>query len=219
MRTDYDRLIALAGIFQAATLTDQIAQKGMTDSAAMESSLFSLFQIDAESVAAVYGGARNIKTGLQQLTIQLSSLNLQGSEVARYVLTLMHLERKLSSNPTMTKQIADAIQSTTERLDHFPMLHSNIIAQLADIYAETISTLQPRIMVNGEPTHLQNPDNANKIRTLLLAGIRSAMLWQQCGGNRLQLLIGRRKTIRQAQALLEELQNNEHKTESNTHSL
>jgi len=210
MRTEHDRLIALAGIFQAATLVDQIAQKGMTDSAVMEASIFSLFQIDAESVESVYGGTKNIKTGLQQLSNQISSFNLQSSEIARYVLTLMHLERKLSRNPGMITEITDSIQTATERLDHFPMLHSNIIAQLADTYAKTISTLQPRIMVNGDPAHLETPDNANKIRTLLLAGIRSALLWQQCGGSRLQLLFGRRKIINQAEELLGSLQHNRH---------
>jgi high frequency lysogenization protein len=45
--------------------------------------------------------------------------------------------------------------------------------------------LSPRIMVNGDPAHLNNPENANRIRALLLAGIRAAMLWRQSGGGRL----------------------------------
>ncbi len=214
MKTDQDRILALAGIFQTAYLTDQIAHNGIADASAMDASIYSLFQIDAESVSAVYGGAENIRIGLQKLDQEMESINLQGSEIARYVLTLMHLEQKLSKNPAMLKQIADAISLATERLDHFPMLHSNIIALLADVYASTISTLHPRIMVNGEPAHLQNTDNANKIRTLLLAGIRSAMLWRQCGGSRIKLLINRKKTISQAQELLKKLQHKVQKTEA-----
>jgi len=212
MKTDQDRIIALAGMFQAAYLTDQIAHNGIADAAAMNACIYSLFQINADSVSAVYGGAEHIQIGLQKLGQEMTSINLQGSEIARYVLTLMHLEQKLSKNPAMLKQIADAINLATERLDHFPMLHSNIIALLADVYASTISTLQPRIMVNGEPAHLQNTDNANKIRALLLAGIRAAMLWRQCGGSRIKLLLSRRKTISQAQKLLESLQYKEQKT-------
>ncbi len=212
MKTDQDRIIALAGIFQAAYLTSQIANKGMADSSAVNTSIYSLFQIDAESVEAVYNSAENIQMGLQQLDKEMVSINLKGSDTTRYVLTLMHLEQKLSKNSTMLKQIADAINLATQRLDHFPMLHSNVIALLGDTYASTISTLQPRIMVNGKPEYLQNSDNANKIRTLLLAGIRSTMLWRQCGGSRVKLMLNRRKIIGQAQSLLKSLQYNKQKT-------
>lgn len=209
MKTDQDRIIALAGMFQAAYLTNQIAHNGIADASAMDASIYSLFQIDAKSVSAVYGGIENTRLGLQKLEKEMVSINLKGPEIARYVLTLMLLEQKLSKNPAMLKKIADAIELATARLDHFPMLHSNIIALLADVYASTISTLQPRIMVNGEPAHLQNTDNANKIRALLLAGIRSAMLWRQCGGSRIKLLISRRKTIEQAKQLLKNLPHKE----------
>jgi high frequency lysogenization protein len=76
------------------------------------------------------------------------------------------------------------------------------LANLAGCYSETISTLSPRIVVLGEHGHLSNPDVANTVRALLLAAIRSAVLWRQCGGNRLQLLFGRRKLIAEAQRLL-----------------
>ena len=57
----------------------------------------------------------------------------------------------------------------------------------------TVSTLQPRVMVNGDPARLADGAIANQIRALLLAGMRSAVLWRQCGGTRLGLLFGRRK--------------------------
>ena len=82
----------------------------------------------------------------------------------------------------------------------------NILAGLADIYSTTISTLSPRIMVRGEPLHLQNPENINRIRALLLAGIRSAMLWRQCGGRRLQILLGRKRLWRISDDLMRRAQ-------------
>jgi len=206
MKTDRERLIALAGIYQSVYLTQQVARRGVADSEALEASIYSLFQMDAASVEAVYGGLKKISIGLQQLHNQLKSLNKQDIEITRYALSLLQLERKLAKNPAMLQQIGDGITQATVRLEHFPMLHSNILAQLADIYAGTISTMQPRIMVNGDPTHLQNPDNTNKIRALLLAGIRACMLWRQCGGNRFQLILGRRRLIGISQDLLSEIQ-------------
>ena len=55
MKTERDRCIALAGVFQAAGLASRVARRGMADSEAMESSLYSLFQVDAASVEEVYG--------------------------------------------------------------------------------------------------------------------------------------------------------------------
>ena len=53
----------------------------------------------------------------------------------------------------MLAQISSSIQTTQQRLEHFSLLHSNILAQLADIYANNISNLRPRIMVQGDPLH------------------------------------------------------------------
>jgi len=117
----------------------------------------------------------------------------------------MHLERKMAKQPAMLKAISDGIELATSRLEHFPMLHQNILGQLADIYADTISTMQPRIMVHGDPMQLQNRDNVNTIRSMLLAGIRSAMLWRQCGGKRIQVIMSRKKIISNARKLMDEV--------------
>jgi len=66
--------------------------------------------------------------------------------------------------------------------------HPNVVANLASLYQDTISSFSFRIQVTGDPRHLQNSENAAKIRALLLAGIRSAMLWRQKGGKRWHLL-------------------------------
>jgi high frequency lysogenization protein len=59
-------------------------------------------------------------------------------------------------------------------------------------------------MVKGEPTRLTETGVANQIRALLLAAMRSAVLWRQCGGTRLGLLLGgRRKLADTAAGLLQ----------------
>ncbi len=202
MKTEQDRCLALAGIFQAAALASRVARRGVAETAAIEASIHSLFQLDADSVEEVYGSVSGVAFGLRILKEQLHNGRSRDIEIARYVISLLHLERKLAKRDTMLKEIGSSIQTTVTRLEHFPLLHPNILAGLAEIYTETISTLPPRIMVQGEPLHLQNPENINRIRALLLAGIRSAMLWRQCGGRRLQILLGRRKLWQTAEDLL-----------------
>ncbi len=203
MKTERDRCIALAGVFQAAELARQVATKGMGDTAAMEASLGSLLKIDADSVSDVYGGVDKVLPGLRTVQRLLTSRQQADGEVTRYVIALLHLERKLSRSQKMLQIIQDGICLAQERVEHFHLMHPNIVSQLADIYSNTISTLKPRIMVHGEPLHLQNPDNVNRIRALLLAGIRSAMLWRQCGGRRLQVLFGRKRLLSEINSLLE----------------
>ncbi len=210
MKSDRDRCIALAGMFQAANLVSDIAYNGSCEQEAARASIHSLFQVDADSVSAVYGGLEGISTGLNQLIAQLSGKEQRNTETTGYVITMMHLERKLSKQPQLLKIISDGIQLATSRLEHYPMLHQNILGQLADIYSQTLSTMQPRIMVNGEPLHLQNSDNTNYIRSLLLAGIRSAMLWHQCGGKRLQIIMSRQKIINAAIDLKDSVEKSRH---------
>ncbi|HEY0634804.1 MAG TPA: DUF489 family protein, partial [Gammaproteobacteria bacterium] len=72
----------------------------------------------------------------------------------------------------------------------------------AETYLKSVSLLTPRIMVKGENNHLTEQANADKVRTLLLAGIRSAVLWSQSAGSRWQLLFRRRAYLDEARRLL-----------------
>ena len=195
-------VIALAGIFQASALVNDIACHGMADSEAVEASIRSIFDTDPADTPSVYGGRAGVRRGLTTLIEQLSVAEKRNIELTRYVISIIVLERKLSRLPAMLDAIASGISRTRQQLEHFPMLHDNIMASLADIYINTISKLTPRIIVRGEHGHLANPNNASKVRALLLAGIRAAVLWRQCGGNRWQLLLKRRQIAATAQQLV-----------------
>jgi len=204
MKSERERCIALAGLFQATELASQVARRGIADTAAMETSIHSLFQVDVDSVEEVYAGLPGVTFGLKVISAQLADGKNRNIDVTRYAISLLHLERKLAKRPAMLDQIGEGIRTTAGRLDHFHLLHPNILAGLAEIYSSTISQLRPRIMVQGDPLHLQNQENINRVRALLLSGIRSAMLWRQCGGGRLQILLGRKKMLSMTQSLLQE---------------
>lgn len=203
-----DRTIALAGIFQAARLVHQIAHTGMVDQDSMETSIKSLFNMDVDTPEEVFGNAGNLGLGYKTLLIQLGGSQYNNGEkqrdieITKYVISIAVLERKLAKRNDLLKKIADDIEGTTTQREHFGLTHDNTIAKLAHIYTETISTLKPRIMVNGEHQHISNPNQANKIRALLLAAIRAAVLWRQCGGTRWQLLLKRKGIIEEAELLM-----------------
>ncbi|BCG62653.1 MAG: high frequency lysogenization protein [Methyloprofundus sp.] len=197
--------IALAGISQATYLVHQLATTGKADRDALQASIGSLLVLDVDNPVDIYGGLSGVKLGLQQLLQQFSSNSIHNSEQARYAASLVFLEQKFSEEHAMQKTVHNKIKMAQSQAQHFDVLHENVIANLADIYHSTISTIPPRIMVNGDQTYLSSTENINKIRALLLAGIRSAMLWKQCGGSRWRFLFFRRKMQTEIEFLLAEL--------------
>jgi high frequency lysogenization protein len=200
-----NRTLALAGMFQSADLVRQIARQGLFDIAPFEASITSILQLDADSTEAVYGGLSGMKTGLQVLCGQLGTGTKRDMEVMHYLLGMVFLERKLAKHDGMLEKIKVGIEEAVKQTEMYAMTDPNIIAQLAYLYTQTLSTLDYRIKVNGERRFLENQNNAHKIRALLLSGIRSAVLWRQKGGKRLQLIFSRGKILRSAQQSLERL--------------
>ncbi len=99
--------------------------------------------------------------------------------------------------------LSNGLDASTAQAEYFSKTHPNVIAGLADIYQKTVSTLTPKIMISGEPGILNNPDNANLIRALLLAGIRATVLWRQAGGSRWRLLFQRTALVAEARRMLD----------------
>ena len=200
-----DKTLALAGIFQATALVKNIAVNGLTDKHDFEICIRSIFETDPESVEAVYGQVEYLRTGLTTLIEQLGEKSSQRDiDIARYVISLLHLQGKLSKNKIMLDALANGIERARRQTEHFHITHENVIANLADIYSETISQIPPKIMVSGENQYLSNPEQANKIRALLLAGMRSAVLWAQLGGSRWQILLRRRRFSQEAERIFKE---------------
>ena len=123
-------------------------------------------------------------------------------EIARYILGIIHLEKKLRKNQELFDKLGDGIERVKSQKEIFgSVTHENVIASLAEVYASTISKLQPQIMVSGESQYLTDTHYANKIRACLLALMRSTVLWQQKGGNRWHLILQRKKVIQVAKQI------------------
>ncbi|MCG3722514.1 high frequency lysogenization protein HflD [Vibrio cincinnatiensis] len=200
----YDRTIAFAGICQAVTLVQQVAKNGHCDSNAFATSLQAILKTNPNSTLDVFGNEANLKIGLESLVNGIDSTPA-GNEMTRYIISLMALERKLSSRRDAMAQLGDRLQTLERQLAHFDLLDDTMISNLASVYLDVISPIGPRIQVAGTPTVLQQTTNQHKVRALLLSGIRCAVLWRQVGGRRRHLIFGRKNMIEQAQLLLARL--------------
>jgi high frequency lysogenization protein len=203
-----DKTLALAGVFQSAALVHQLATTGTADLHDLSTCISSTLELSPQTTQSVYGRLDNLRTGLHTLIKYLGEQPGQRDpNVARYVISLLHLQRKLRKRQAMLDTITEGVQRAKKQSEIFGLTHDNVIANLAGIYADTISTIPPKIMVSGDSSVLSNPNNADKIRAILLAGIRSAVLWAQLGGTRWQILFNRRTFIEQARVLLEQEMN------------
>lgn len=203
IKTLTNQTIALAGMSQALSLVQQIAKRGFADREDMETCLASTLKIDSDDVLDVYGGLDRLAHGLKLLDQQLAEPDKVDKEQARYASTLVFLERKLMNEPAMVEAIGIALHNAAERAQEVGVLHEDVYQALAEAYQRTISQLQPRVLVTGEQMYLADADNGQRIRALLLAGIRSAVLWRQCGGSRWKLLFYRTKMQKEARRLLQ----------------
>lgn len=197
--------IALAGTLQAITLISELTKTGKIEEQAFRSCIYSIFQIDAPDVPAVFGGTNGVRMGLENL-ITLFDKNPNNRILSRYLLSVIHLQKKLFCSPQLLKTLQHRIHQTQKQVDYFSLTHPTVIANLADSYLTAVNTFKFRMIMFGNQRILNVKENMDKIRALLLAGIRGATLWRQVGGSRLQLLFSRTQIKSAAEKLLAELE-------------
>ncbi len=199
------RVMALAAVCQAAELVRLIAREDQSPEQLHRVMFNSITMIDADTPEQVYGQMHDLSLGYRTLCQQLGNQNEKDIDITRYIVSVLTLERKLSSNQRALAELSTQIDELKRSLAHFDLLDSNIIAKMADIYSDVIGPLGRRIEVHGKPQYLQIQANQHRVRALLLSAIRAAVLWRQLGGKRRQLIFSRQAILDVAQHSLNQL--------------
>ena len=205
-----DQAIALAGVFQACQLVDNLARTGSIPVDQLSVEINSLLEQSPGSTEAVFSygehnAASNLEIGIE--TIQQlfrDKYKNRRPDTLRYIIGVMHLQRKVGKDSAMLEQIGQGIERAKAQAEHFTLCHDNVIANIADVYQNTISTQRFRIQVSGQAGHLQQTSVANRVRCLLFAAIRAAILWQQLGGRRWHFLVFRGHILKHLETLQQE---------------
>ncbi len=199
--------IALAGIFQSSAMVKQWAYQGQLDETAFLASMESLLDLNPTNMAAIYHDLHQLKIGIKALVdFFTKDPSHRDKEVAGYFVGLVVLQRKLNKHPEMLKQIHDRIPFVSTQIKHFGLNHPTVIANIADIYTSTLSQLKYLIHGKGNRAYLEQEEGLNKIRALLLAGVRAAILWNQVGGRLYQLFLFRKRYKNAALELLNQIE-------------
>ncbi|PHR85549.1 MAG: lysogenization regulator HflD [Colwellia sp.] len=206
-----EQTITFAAICQVAHLVQQVSRNGQVNDSELAVLLNSIITTSPENTLAVYGGElANVKPGLELLINHLGDSSrsngkinkVKDPEFTRYIISLINLERRLTKQPKQLTLLGERIEATKRQLDHYSITSETLIASFASIYSDIISPLGARIQVAGEPNILKQTANQHKIRALLLAGIRSTVLWRQVGGKRRRIIFSRNKLVKTAKQLL-----------------
>ena len=199
-----DQTLALAGLAQAATLASQLAREGSTDATAMAGTIHSILMLDASDTESIFINKQHLRPGLQTMRDTFERDTATNAEILRYCASLLHLQRQLAKNNEMLDTIRRRILQIQKQVDiHGSETNSQIINSIAGLYSDTLSSFRFRIQISGNPQYLQQDNIASQIRTVLLGGVRAAILWQQLGGSRLDFVFKRKAIYNATLALLE----------------
>ncbi|MDO8267984.1 MAG: high frequency lysogenization protein HflD [Moraxellaceae bacterium] len=205
-----DKTLALAALFQSATLADALAWRGHCDPVALDASLQSILVLDTDDVGVIYGqNIRGLQSGLQSLE-QTFLEPLRGghprqADIVRYVLGIMQVERQLAKSPELLGVLRRRLEMAAEQRKHFDSLSAPaMINNLGGIYVDTAGQLRFRIQVRGDQKQLQASGMAEQVRAVLLAGVRAAWLWHRLGGRRWHLMFTRGQILAEIRTIIAE---------------
>lgn len=204
MNSINEQTLTLAAVCQIAYWVQKISRHGQVDEEELALLLNSVMNTSPENTMEVYGGEiSHLKTGLTTLINHLGNkASNKDPEITRYVVSLLGLERRLSKHSDKMSALGERISQSQRQLAHYDITSETLIASLAAIYSDLISPLGTPIQVAGDPEILKQTINQQRIRALLLAGIRSSVLWRQVGGKRRSILFSRAKIVECAEQLL-----------------
>lgn len=199
-----DISLALAGIIQATVLVDELANHGTCNEESFQNSLSTIYKIDSDSVNDIFSGPAGVKLGLVALNKMISkNKGRVPSDSIRYLINLFTLERRLMKDKHAMEQLHTGITQIMQQLDYLGDNKEPIVATLASLYTDTLGQFKQRIMVTGKEEYMRQDDIMQRIRALLLAGLRATVAWRQAGGNRFQLFFSRAKLADTTNFLLE----------------
>lgn len=200
------RILALAGVFQSCILVHYLANTGQCDEEAFATAIDSIFVLDSKDILSIFGGMKGVALGLLELqriyTVKQNNAAKPSPLVGKYILANLTLQKQLQKKVSLQKEMRKRIQQIDVQSQYFSRTHENIIANLADLYNNSMTSFRYRIQVVGKAQFLEQNKILEKIRALFLAALRAAYLWHQLGGRRWQFLFAKKHYAAAVQSLL-----------------
>jgi high frequency lysogenization protein len=203
-----DQCIALAGMAQSVRIVQHAAWKGDANPTDFKAVLASLLRIQAPSSAAVCAGSFEVSSGLRLLLAQLDPQHKdKDPEFVNLMINIMAIQKKLEKNTGLMNKLSEGVQGLANKYEQLEFYadqqqYETLLLESSEIYQSTLSKLNSRIQVRGEPRYLKEKLNQIKVRAALLCAVRGCFLWRQCGGSRWHFLFKKKDLINGFKELL-----------------
>ena len=196
-----DKTLALAAIFQAAGLANELARKGSTDSSVEAFLTQTVLVMDTDNISEIYPSIDGLKPGLRWLEGCLleQGRGLQNAgEIIRIALGVIQVEGQFNEHEGVQNTLRTRLENINrQRVMNPDMSSTELNNLLGSAYVDSLGQLRFRVQIRGDAKQLQAPGMAERIRAILLAGVRAAWLWRRLGGRRWHLILTRGQILRE----------------------
>lgn len=200
-QVDQHNTLAMAALLQAGQSVVELAQTTSHDKDALAAVASSVLQLKESDTASIFGGQAALRPGLELIrTLFRATPTPAHKELIRYVVSMAQLSVRLKQSPMTEQHIATGIENILS--SDVDIDGDDYYLALGQLYQETLSRLEPKIMVRGTQGRLESIETVSRVRAALFGGVRAAYLWHQLGGKRWHLMFMRKRYVAQAQNLL-----------------
>ena len=206
MSTIDKQLYSLAALYQSCNAISRIAWEGQYDEKEFLPLIKSILDVDSDDPLTIYQQPISLKSGFEFLKKQVvDDIFTRSSETRRYISSIKDLVKRINTSNIIDEQFRKRIDRLNE--NEYEKNTDNIVLEIGQLYKDTFSQLEPRIVISGDNQYLKQDLNAARIRTALMAAIRSVYLWKSCNGSDLKFFLFKKKYINRIREIIEIMQN------------
>ena len=200
------QLYSLAALYQSCNVISRIAWEGKYEEKEFLPLIKSILDVDSDDPLAIYQKPTSLKSGFEFLKKQVvDDIFTRSSETRRYISSIKDLVKRINTSSIIDEQFKKRIDRLNET--EYEKNTDDTVLEIGQLYKDTFSKLEPRIVISGDNQYLKEDLNAARIRTALMAAIRSVYLWKSCNGSNFKFFLFRKRYIKRIREIIETMQN------------
>jgi len=200
------QLYSLAALYQSCNAISRIAWEGKYEEKEFLPLIKSILDVDSDDPLAIYQKPTSLKSGFEFLKKQVvDDIFTRSSETRRYISSIKDLVKRINTSSIIDEQFKKRIDRLNET--EYEKNTDDTVLEIGQLYKDTFSKLEPRIVISGDNQYLKEDLNAARIRTALMAAIRSVYLWKSCNGSNFKFFLFRKRYVKRIREIIETMQN------------
>ncbi len=200
------QLYSLAALYQSCNTISRIAWEGKYDNEEFSPLIKSILDVNSDDPLSIYEEPTLLKSGFEFLKKQvIDDIFTRSSETRRYISSIKNLVKRIDTSNI----IDDQFRKNIDRLNEIKREKTidDLVLEIGQLYIDTFSKVEPRIVISGDNQYLKVDLNAARIRTALMAAIRSVYLWKSCNGSDFKFFLFKKRYIRRIKEIIVLMQN------------